>query len=414
MIARHQRPDLLAALEDTPVVLLTGARQVGKSTLAKAAAEETGATYFTLDEASVLAAANADPVGFVRNLPGRAVIDEVQRVPELMLAVKASVDRDRRPGRFLLTGSADVLTLPRIADSLAGRMDLIRLWPLSQGELAGVREDFPATLFSGEPPPAGERIDEGELRSRLLRGGYPEAVKRASAKRRTAWFEAYVTTILQRDVQALSNIEGLREMPRLLQILAARTSNLLNFSALSRETGLAQSTLKRYLALLEATFLVQLQPAWAAGATRRLTKAPKSLITDVGLAASLLDVDAERLERDRRVLGQLLETFVALELYKQLGWSEVRARLHHFRSYAGREVDVVLERPSGAVAGVEVKASATISGGEFAGLRALQGELGDRFRGGVVLYLGDQVLPFGDRLWAAPVSALWSVEADGP
>lgn len=408
VIARHQFANLLAALEDTPVVLLTGARQVGKSTLAKAAAERTGAAYLTLDDATVLASASSDPVGFVRNLPGAVVIDEVQRAPELMLALKASVDADRRSGRFLLTGSADVLTLPRVADSLAGRMDLLRLWPLSQGELDGALDDFPAKLFEGSPPTATGATDEADLRERVLRGGYPEAVARTAARRRTAWFEAYVTTILQRDVQALSNIEGLREMPRLLQILAARTSTLQNLSALSREIGLPQSTLKRYLALLEVTFLLQAQPAWAAGATRRLTKAPKGLITDVGLVSSLLDIDTARLAADRTLFGQLLESFVTLELYKQLGWSRVRARLYHFRSYSGSEVDVVLARPDGTLAGIEVKASATVSNREFGGLRTLKEEVGKRFRAGVVLYLGDEVLPFGDGMWAAPVHALWS------
>lgn len=407
MHVRHQYTNLLEALSDTPVVLLTGARQVGKSTLAKAAATETGATYFTLDDASILAAASGDPIGFIRNLPAKAVIDEVQRAPELMLAVKASVDADRRPGRFLLTGSANVLTLPRVADSLAGRMDLLRLWPFSQGELMAQRDDFPAVLFDERPPPSSHPVDEDDLRSRMLRGGYPEAVGRTATKRRSAWFESYVTTILQRDVRELSNIEGIRDMPRLLHVLAGRASTLLNISALSRETGLAQSTLRRYLGLLEATYLLELQPAWAANSTKKLTKSPKVLLTDVGLAASLLDIDDERLQTDRKVFGQLLESFVALELYKQLGWSSIRARINHFRSYAGQEVDIVLERPNGHLAGVEVKASATVSSKDFTGLKAFQEDVGERFVRGVIVYLGDRTLSFGERLWAVPLPALW-------
>lgn len=408
MFTRRIQGHLQEALTDTPVVLLTGARQVGKSTLAQTVGAAAGASYITLDDAATLAAANADPTGFVQNLPVRVVIDEVQRAPELMLAIKASVDRDRRPGRFLLTGSADVLTLPRVADSLAGRMELLRLWPLSQGELTGHHDDFVTVLFSddrlAEPPP----LTEEDLRIRILRGGYPEVVGRNAAHRRTAWFDSYTATIIQRDVRDLANIEGLHDLPRLLQLLAGRTSTLLNMSSLSREIGMAQSTLRRYLALLEATFLLLYQTAWATNTTKRLTRAPKTLLTDTGLTASLLGTDEQRLLRDRAHLGQLLESFVVLEIYKQLGWSSTRASLYHLRTYSGQEVDIVLERPDGQIAAIEVKATASPTSKDFAGLTALREDVGDRFHRGALLYQGNRVLSFGDRLWAVPVQALWS------
>lgn len=408
MFTRHIQRNLQDALEDTPVVLLTGARQVGKSTLAQTVGAINGASYVTLDDAATLAAANADPTGFVLNLPERVVIDEVQRAPELMLAVKASVDRDRRPGRFLLTGSADVLTLPRVADSLAGRMELLRLWPLSQGELTGQSDDFVTTLFSADLMPAPPPLTEEELRARILRGGYPEAVGRTAAHRRTAWFDSYTATIIQRDVRDLANIESLHDLPRLLQLLAGRTSTLLNSSSLSREIGMAQSTLRRYLALLEATFLLLYQPAWATNTTKRLTRAPKTLLTDTGLLASLLGSDEQRLLKDRAHLGQLLESFVVLELYKQLSWSLTRANLYHLRTYSGQEVDIVLERPDGQIAAIEVKATASPTSKDLAGLTALRDDVGERFHRGVLLYQGDRVLSFGDRLSAVPVQALWA------
>lgn len=405
---RHVYARVIEALSDTPVVLLTGARQVGKITLAQTAGNATGASYFTLDDAATLASASADPTSFVRNLPQQAIIDEVQRAPELMLAIKASVDTNRRPGRFLLTGSADVLTVPRVADSLAGRMELQRLWPLSQGELEGAKEDFVASLFRDDRPRHSRPLDEDDLRNRLLRGGYPEAVGRPAYDRRAAWFSSYTATIIQRDIRDISNIEGLHDLPRLLQILADRTSTLFNASSLSRETGIAQTTLKRYLVLLESTFLLQFQPAWATNTTKRLTRAPKLLLTDTGLVTATLGIDDARLATDRTLLGRVLETFVVLELYKQLGWSTVRAALFHYRTYSGQEVDVVLETPDGSLAAVEVKATATPTQRDFASLKAFRDDVGQRLTQGVVLYLGDKVLPFGDRLWAVPVGALWT------
>ncbi|BDP42612.1 hypothetical protein DAETH_25810 [Deinococcus aetherius] len=393
-------------MSDTPVILIVGARQVGKSTLAARLAPQ--AAHFTLDDLSVLDAARRDPVGFVRDLPSPALLDEIQRAPELLLPIKASVDRDRQPGRFVLTGSANVLTLPRVADSLAGRVSLQHLWPLSQGEQEGVREDFPAALFAESLPgtlPAGGRPDD--LSARLLRGGYPEAVARGSERRRAAWFGDYLTTLIERDVRDLSRIAGVTELPRLLTLLAARAGNLLNASDLGRDAALNNVTLTRYLELLRALYLVDTLPAWSSNVGKRLIKAPKVYLPDTGLAAHLLGVGEARFSQDRGSLGALLENFVVGELQRQLSWSAVSARLYHYRTAGGAEVDAVLEARDGRVVGVEVKAAATVTGRDFGGLRALS-EDAAHFHRGVVLYTGERVLPFGERLHAVPLGALWT------
>ncbi|MDL2344253.1 ATP-binding protein [Deinococcus sp. MIMF12] len=402
MLPRHLTPILQESLEDTPVLMLVGARQVGKSTLA--AGLTRADRHFTLDDLSTLAAARADPAGFLQALPSGALIDEIQRAPELLLPLKASVDRDRRPGRFLLTGSANVLTLPRVADSLAGRMSVHQLWPLSQGELAGVDEDFIAAAF-GEDLPAATTPDD--LLPRLLQGGYPEVVSRRSERRRAAWFTAYLRTLMERDVRDLSRISGVTELPRLLTLLALRSGNLLNASDLARDAGLNNVTLTRYVDLLRALFLVDTLPAWSTNAGKRLIKAPKVLLPDSGLSAHLQGLTLARLERDRSLLGGLLENFVVGELSRQRGWSAVDVALYHYRTAGGQEVDAVLEARDGRVVGVEVKASATVSNREFRGLQALQEDAGARFHRGVVLYTGERVLPFGERLHALPVGALW-------
>ena len=265
MYQRNIEHSLRLALADTPVVLLIGARQTGKSTLALRLAKDLSAQYLTLDDATVLAAATADPQGFVSSSQGMLVIDEVQKAPDLFPAIKMDVDAHRRPGRFFLTGSANVLMLPKLAESLAGRMEIVTLWPLSQGEILDRRERFIASVFSERLPQLERHGEEPrDLLQHLTVGGYPEVVGRASERRRQAWFASYVTTILQRDVRDLANIDGLREMPRLLALLAARTGGLLSISELSRASGVPHTTLKRYLSLLEATFLVTTLPAWSA------------------------------------------------------------------------------------------------------------------------------------------------------
>lgn len=408
MIQRHIENAVQQAMSDTPVVLLNGARQTGKTTLAQAVADRTGAQYFTLDDAATLGLAAGDPNGFIRNLKGPVIIDEIQKAQGLFPAIKLAVDRDRQPGRFLLTGSANILTLPRLSESLAGRMEVIPLFPLSAGELAGHNERFVPLLFEGKVGHSKLRRDKEDLVGTLVCGGYPEARQRTSSVRRSAWFASYISTLLQRDVRDLAQVDGLHALPNLLKLLAARGSGLLNMSDVGRDAGLPHSTLTRYLALLETVFLVHRLPAWSHNLGQRLVKAPKVHLVDSGLACHLLGANAGRLAEDRPLLGRLLESYVVTELRKQISWAAPGMGLYHYRTATGSEVDVVLEDLSGAICAVEVKASATVGPSDFAALKALQEQLPKRFKAGVVLYSGDQVVPFGDRLWLMPVQALWT------
>ena len=422
MIQRNLTSEIVAALADTPVVFLAGARQTGKSTLARSlAGGPCPARYITFDDSGLLAAARRDPAGFVAGLDGPVVIDEVQRAPELLPAIKLAVDRDRQPGRFLLTGSADVLALPRVAGYLTGRMEAITLWPFTQGELAGAREGFIDAMFGEAAPRAdGPAVSREACIAAIMAGGYPEVQTRPREERRAAWFDAYIANLLQREVRELSEIEGLAVLPRLLGLIAARSSGVLNFADLARDAALPQSTFKRYFALLEALLLVRRCPAWTATPAGRLVKAPKLFLSDTGLAAFLTGASPRRLLEDANPLGPLLETFVYNELLRQAGWSRLRPRLHHYRRHGGREVDVVLEDREGRCVGIEVKATASPSASDAGGLMAFAEEVGPRFVRGVILYLGDQVIPYGARVHALPLAAIWrlgaqphAVSADG-
>jgi len=408
MTQRNIQDAVRRAMADTPVVLINGARQTGKTTLVRAIAAGTGSRYFTLDDSATLAIAAADPAGFIRNLGGPVVIDEIQKVPGLFPAIKLAVDNDRQPGRFLLTGSANVMTLPRLSESLAGRMEVIPLFPFSAGEISGVVERFVPRLFAGSIGESRRPSAGYDLTSQLTRGGYPEAIQRSADDRRAAWFASYTSTILQRDVRDLARVDALHAMPNLLRVLAARSSGLLNLADVARDAGLSHTTLARHLALLETVFLVHRLPAWSRNLGKRLVKAPKLHVVDSGLACYLLGADARRLSDDRLLFGRLLESFVVGELRKQVSWTCPRTALYHFRTAAGSEADVVMEAPDGTVAAIEVKASATVAGSDAAALEALRDQLGGQFRAGAVLYPGDRLVPFGDRLWLVPLSMLWA------
>lgn len=410
MLRRHLLSGLRSALSDTPVVLVHGARQTGKTTLTRIVAEERPVRrYVTLDDSTVLAAASADPAGFIAGLDGPVVLDEVQRAPALFPAIKAEVDRRRDPGRFLLTGSANVLLVPKISESLAGRVELLTLWPLSQGEIEGHVETFVDDLFRERLPRAAPAARSGpSLIDRIVRSGYPEPLTRTTAERRSAWFSSYITTILQRDVRDLANIEGLADFPRLLALIASRTAGLLNFADLSRSLSMPQSTLKRYVSLLEATFLVVTIPAWSSNQGLRLSKSPKIILADTGLACHVLGMDKARLKIDGNARGALLENFVAMELIKQATWSKAKPKIFHFRTTPGKEVDLVFEDKAGRLVGVEVKSSASVKGDDFNGLRALRDAAGKKFVRGVVLYDGSEVVTFEAGLAAMPLSSMWS------
>lgn len=417
LIERHITRPLLAALRDAPVVLLHGARQTGKSTLARWVAETRHpAAYFTLDDAAVLSAAARDPDAFVRATTGPIVIDEVQLAPDLFRAIKLDVDRQRTRGRFLLTSSAEVFLLPRLSESLAGRMRILTLWPFSEGELRGVREGFVDRLFETEdlgqlPVPD---LPRAELLGRIVAGGYPEVVLQLEPASRAGWFGSYISTILQRDVRQIADIAGLAELPRLLAILAAQSGGLLNMAELSRDAGMAYASTKRYLALLQATHLYQPLTAWAGNVRKRLLKAPKVYLNDTGLLAYLLGIDQENLETPGPHLGTLFEAFVYQELRKQIAWSRGQPSLYYYRTATNREVDFVLQRRNGQLVGIEAKAAVKLKPEDVRGLADLAAATGKRLRAGVVLYQGASIVPFGERLWAVPVSAMFGAMRSAP
>lgn len=415
MYRRSLLPLTRETLGESPVVLLQGARQTGKTTLAEILGQEIGAAYQSLDVATTLAAVRADPAGFLAAHADRPLIlDEVQRFPELFLPMKVEVDRGRRPGRFLLTGSASILSLPRLSESLAGRMRILTLWPLSQGEIAGggggtegfidrVFDRKDAWIKAGPRPPA-------DLVAAALQGGFPERIGKKSQTQNRNWYQSYLSTILERDVRDISDIQAPADLLRLLSLIATRVGSLLNYSDLSRGLGMVDTTLKRYLALLEKVFLIRRLPAWATNLDKRVTKSPKLYVLDSGLLAHLLGIDRDRLSYDPTLVGPLIENLVFMELVKQIGWSETQPTIHHFRNAARQEVDFVLERPGGEIVGIEVKASADVDSQHFKGLRALRDAAGRRFLRGVVLYGGREIVPFGDGLWAAPIQSMWTGE----
>ena len=399
---------ILDAAGDSPVVLINGARQTGKSTLLQQLyPPQQKPLYLTLDDVTVLSAATTSPEDFLATLPDRVLIDEIQRAPELFLALKQVVDRDRAPGRFLLTGSANVLALPKLSESLAGRMEIYTLWPLSQGEVRSHCETFIQTTLGASKPLPVTPVTITELMTLLVAGGYPESLKRSAGQRRRAWFQGYLTTLLQRDIRDLSQIEGLTALPNVLTLLASRAGGLLNVSDLARSLNVPTTTLRRYLTLLEMVFLTVPLPAWSSNIGKRLVKAPKMYLNDTGLLCHLLGLDESGLLNDRNKLGPVLENFVVLELLKQAGWSDPPPRLYHFRTQTGQEVDLVLELSRDRLIGIEIKAASTVQNNDFKGLRRLYDSVGDRLHRGIVLYSGEQSVAFDGRLWAVPISALW-------
>jgi predicted AAA+ superfamily ATPase len=393
------------ALLDTPVVLIVGPRRAGKTTLVQSVGGEDRA-YMTLDDQTALAAAQADPQGFVRGLD-IATIDEVQRVPELLLAIKKSVDETYRPGRFLLTGSANVMTLPKVADSLAGRIETLRMLPLARVELADEEPRFLQQMLEGQIRAGRGAILGDALLDIVLQGGFPEALSRASERRRLDWARSYLTSMLTRDLRDIADIEKLTELPKFVRFLAEHSGQLVNYSRFGSSINVSHKTGQRYVGLLEQVFLVSTLPPWHTNAIKRITKTAKLHFLDTALLAAIRGLTFERVRKDRDLVGSLLETFVFSEILKLISGSDMRLSVHHFRDQEMREVDLVLERDDGMIVGLEVKASATVRSGDFRGLRTLADACGDKFAFGAVLYDSGDVIPFGDRLAAVPVSNLW-------
>jgi uncharacterized protein len=410
LFKRYITSKIAEALAYMPIILLRGARQTGKTTLAQTiCTQQKEYMYLSFDHLPTFIAAKDDPVGFISRLTKPVILDEIQRVPELFLPIKSEVDKNRIPGQFFLTGSADPLLLPKLGDSLAGRMRLINLWPLSQGEILGKKETFLDNAFNNTLP-IGKTVicSKEDLVKRTLKGGYPTSLTLSSEKQRHDWFNDYISLVLQKDMLDLSKIENVTQVPHLFMLLASRAGSLLNSEELARTVKLSSGTLHRYLDLLKTLFMVHLLPAWNSNLKKRLVKSPKIYLTDTALQLFALNIDSDRLSKDTKFIGSVVENFVVLELLKQLSWDDKIIQMYHYRDYDHVEVDIILEGPGGDLVAIEVKSSETISSDDFKGLKILQKEVGEKFVHGIVLYAGTTYLPFGEKLSAAPITSLWS------
>ena len=406
MHPRFGKARIEEALEDTRVIMIAGPRQSGKTTLAEEIANK-GRPFLTLDDATQLDAAKRDPVGFLRDVD-RAVIDEVQRAPELLLAIKTEVDKDQRPGRFLLTGSANPMTVPTVAESLAGRMEVFQLLPLSQAEIRRGQGRFLDDAFSGKTPNAGEPILGKNLVELVLTGGYPEALERAGWPRRQDWHFSYLDATIQRDVRDIASVEQIASMPKLLRALAECTGQLVNYSGIGSALGMNHVTTRKYMQIFESLYLIASLQPWFTNKLKRMTKSPKLHFLDSGLLSTLKGISPEQIENDRTKFGSILEAFVFGEIQKLASWSNQRYLFSHFRNKDGNEVDLVIENFRGEVLGIEVKAAATVRNADFSGLRKLASACGESFVQGIVLYDHDQAVTFGENLCAAPIASLWA------
>lgn len=398
MITRHAKEKVQDALSDTPVVAIVGPRQCGKSTLAREF--ESDRTYLTLDDPNDLEFAKTNPLGFLKTHGSGLIIDEIQRAPELFLPLKKVVDENRKPGSYLLTGSANVLLLPKIADSLAGRMEVIDLLPLSQSEIAEKEGDWIQSLF-GDDWHTSEYPES--LESRIVRGGFPEIVQR-NPKRRDAWFESYVRTLLDRDVRDIANIDGLVFLPKLLRLLAIKAGEPLNISTLSRETGIAHTTLTRYLDLLKALYLTHDVRAWSSDLTVRLAKSPKSYLVDSGLACYLSGANELRIKSDATLRRSLVETYLASELKKLVSQSSAGAELYHLRTVKNREVAFLIESRNGSVIAVDIEDAPSVSEQSIQKMEYVKEIVGDSFHLGLILHTGTEKRPIREKIWSLPLT----------
>jgi hypothetical protein len=411
--ARRLEPVAARLLPEEPVVAVHGPRTVGKSTMLRSLATSAGRTVIDLDDPETRDAVEASPAAFAGG-ESPVFLDEYQHVPAILDAIKAELNRDLRPERFVLTGSTRYSSLPTAAQSLTGRLHVVTLWPLSQGEIDGTDElfveqllDDPAVLVT---PGASATSREGYVR-RILRGGFPLAVSRGEGVGRSRWFDDYLDLVIERDVAELSSIRQREKMPQLVAQLGGQTARVLNVARVGAEVGIEGSTAGHYVRLLEAAFVVHRLPAWGTTLRARSSMKPKLHLVDTGVAGRMLRITAERLSTAQpqamSELGHLLETFCINELLKQASWMETPAHAGHWRTRDGDEVDLVLERDDGAVACVEVKAGERVSERDLRGLRKLRDALGERFLGGVVLHLGRHSFTKEDRLHAVPVDRLW-------
>ena len=405
---RNITEKLKKSLSIYPVILIGGARQVGKTTLVKNVLADQGYTYYTLDDRSTLLFAQRDPQGFIENLSGPVVIDEIQRVPELLLAIKYVSDQEPKAGRFVITGSANPMLLPSVADSLRGRIAILNVHPFSQGEFRGIKDDFLKYAFSEDnfDTISSKIKTENYSKNIVFRGGYPINIL-DDEQNRTDWFKNYTDIVLLKDLEDISNIQNIRYFETLLSLLVARVGNLLNISETARDGKMSSSTVGRYISLLEALYLINTQTNWSNNLTTRIIKSPKIYFNDTGLLTSLLDMEMEKLFSSS-IWGAVLENFIFMELEKQLTWSIIDAKLSHFRTTSGTEIDIIAEKRDGTIVGIEVKASASVSPSDLQGLKYLKEKIGDKFHKGIIFYTGKQFLSLGDKFYAVPVAGLWA------
>jgi predicted AAA+ superfamily ATPase len=391
-----------------PVMLIVGPRQCGKTTLSKKIGQDLGMSYISCDHIAMLASIQFDPAGFLNNQAKPLIIDEAQRAPELVLPIKVDVDNNRHPGRYLLTGSANPLLTPNLGDGLTGRMGICHMWPLSQGEIRGVKESFLNTLFGDEPWKSDYvMLSQHEIIEILLKGGFPNVVTAKSSEERREWCNDYLFNTLQKDINDLSKIEHFSQMPSLLYGIANRIGSPLNVNALTDLIRTSEATIRRYIELLKSLFLLYPLPSWSRNIDKKLSKASKVYFSDTALLLQSLDFDEARLLKMPNVLGQVFENFVVMELVKQVTWSSEPLKLYHYRTHDQKEVDIVLESPSGKVVGIEIKLSSIVKKDDLKGLIFLKEQCGNDFHKGIIFYTGDKPLPFGDSFTALPLPALW-------
>lgn len=397
--------EILRALKRSPAILIGGARQVGKTSLLKKMGGPLSYSYTTLDDLESRSYALEHPKDFIETLTKPAIIDEVQRASDLPLAIKKDIDEHRIPGRYALAGSTNPILLPKLSDALVGRMAILRMYPLSQGELIGHKETFIEQLFSDKPTFKFSTLSKQEVCQKMVMGGYP-SVQELSEKDRENWFKDYLDTILQRDVQELSRIEGLSDMPKLLQLIADRVGNILNVASIRDDAKLSTATMHRYITLLEKVFLIVFQPSWSNNFGTRVIKSPKVYFVDTGLLTGLLRMNVERLASSTHI-GKVLENFVVQELLKQMSWASINVSGYYFRTVSNIEIDIVLENMMGELVAIEVKAATSVSQRDIHGIRYFKEQMGANFKRGIVLYLGDHIIPFEKNIEAIPISSLW-------
>jgi predicted AAA+ superfamily ATPase len=407
MYNRYCKKRIIDALSDTPVVTILGPRQTGKTTLAKQLQQKDTA-YITLDDTTLCGAAKLDPIGFIRSLNARCiVIDEVQRAPELLLAIKQQIDEVRKPGQYLLTGSANALMLPQLSDSLAGRMETINLLPLSGCEIAGVPSTFLDKVLSGNVPTTKLTRVRNDLMQKILSGGFPEPFSRKRQNRRTVWFQQYIKNIIQKDLKDLGKIEHIQVMPKLVRLLANQSGQLINYTEIGNKLGIARQTVTHYVQLLEQLYLFESLPAWHANEGKRLVKTPKIHIVDTGLLCALRRIREENIANNPQAFGHLLENYVVNEIKRISTWHDEPLEFSHYRDKDQMEVDLILETHSGTTIAIEIKAAATLVNTDFNGLRKVRNLVGKEFLMGIILYDGDHSIQHEDKLYSVPIGCLW-------